>query len=995
MKFSELASSLSQFMFSPIELQAVATDLITEATDGEFQLVDPSNPFVYLLEVATANAANQNAMDEVRAMKTYPKLATSWDHLYRWMYDKAYVGRFAMPGQANIILALGYQEILDRAVEIPVAAENENVSRAFGKKLVIPRNTVFKVGTIDFGLHYPIEIQVQAHDQVKVVWNADEKSPLQQLTSNRIDYGVTHVSSGKILAIKIPLQQFTTLFKEVPFNENHGMNSSIDFVDQFYHCRCWADTESGDWVELKTTHSDQIYDPLDPTIVLQVEGQQLKWRVPEIYVSTGQLSNRTIRLEVLTTKGSIHIDPSDYNTKDWKDDYLDKGPAVDTKYSAPMGNFNVKGLYSEGALSGGRSGLSFNEQRARVMAGVNQTEVPITGTQVELMMESAGYGLVTSVDNVTNRIFLATRELPKLSDTVPRAGSLMGSFLSSVDKLTESKYVVNNGDRITILPKAIYADRDGTITKLADTEIDAIYDGNIDYKVNASLNNVLYYTPFHYQLDSTGEFEVHPYYLQQPALINPAYVDANETLPHTAAVSGYTIEVIEGGFRLSLVVTGNKAWQEVDNAVVFTQLAFRPKGEGDYAYMIANGTLNDQGQRLFVFDIKANYDFIRERQDSTDAYNAFMGLTSFAMYGNNPAAVWASIQQDLEIFHVITDLSDADIAGIRHSPSDNHLAPDLRVNSGYCFYREQLTAIFAYDLDGLWSRSRVISSEIEYKRYTENIPWVYETNVNATDSSGGVIIDTNPDGSLSLRYLHKKGDLKLNSDGTPAIRYYKNDIMLDMYGYPIPVDLRKTMRNFDMFFVDASYLLANDPAVVQYRQQIPMRIIEWLANDIAAFKAFRYENTIFALYPKQSLGYIDVIVENGVETTLPAALSFNVTLYLPAKQYADLELRGLLTTMVSEKINACLDERTVAKAQMISDIRSSGGEDIINVEVDDFGPGKNLSVYTAKNDSIRCAVKKELYIKADGVLDVRESINVQYVKHAQSNTSLLAQGRSL
>ena len=54
-----------------------------------------------------------------------------------------------------------------------------------------------------------------------------------------------------------------------------------------------------------------------------------------------------------------------------------------------------------------------------------------------------------------------------------------------------------------------------------------------------------------------------------------------------------------------------------------------------------------------------------------------------------------------------------------------------------------------------------------------------------------------------------------------------------------------------------------------------------------------------------------------------------------------------------------------------------------------------MSVYTAKNDSILCAVKKELYIKADGVLDVRESINVQYVKHAQSNASLLAQGRSL
>ena len=117
-----------------------------------------------------------------------------------------------------------------------------------------------------------------------------------------------------------------------------------------------------------------------------------------------------------------------------------------------------------------------------------------------------------------------------------------------------------------------------------------------------------------------------------------------------------------------------------------------------------------------------------------------------------------------------------------------------------------------------------------------------------------------------------------------------------------------------------------------------------------------------------------------------------MTLYLPAKQYADLDLRQVLQAMVSKVINECLTSRTVAKAEMIAMIREEGGDDILNVEIDDFGPGKNLSVYTAKNDGVRCAVKKELYVKADGILSVREAIDVSFVKHAQSNSTALAQG---
>lgn len=988
----DLAEQLNRYMLSPIEMQAVASDMIRLASDGELTLVDPSCPFVYLLEVATATAANQNARDESRVRELYPKLATNWSQLYRWMYDESYVGRFAMPGKTEIIYSLGYQEILDRAVEIPNTIASDDLSRSYSRKLVIPRTTAFTVAGMDFGLHYPIEIQVQAHDQIRVVYNTDNISPLQTLESNQVEYGVVRVKAGKVLVMRIPLFQFKTLVKDVPFNSVHGMNSSITFEDQFYHCRAYMSSDNDTWTEIATTHSQQIYDPLTPTIALQVEGNKLNWRVPEIYLSQGTMDKSTIRLEVLTTKGKISVDPSDYDVTDWKDNYIDLSPKAEQKYSAPLSAFNIKGIYSEGALSGGRSALTFEEQRERVMAGVNKTKVPITGTQVELVLQDAGYGMVTTIDNVTNRSFLATRDLPQLSDSVPQAGSLMGSFYTSAAALVKSKFVADNGDRITIKPDCLYRDSNGSITLLSDDEIDRINAGNSDAKLNAVNNAMLFYSPFHYVLDATSDFDIHAYYLDAPKIGTQAFLDANETIPLTAMVTGYRLDRIAEGYRLSLIVEGNDAWKALDDKNVHIQLGFNPRGEGDYATMLASPTTDEQGRRLFTFDITTNYDFTRILADDSTAYEPYIALTSFSMYESTPRDYWASLQQYLEIFHVVTDYAPEDVDGILHSASDNYLVKKLTLQNGYCFYRERLTATFGYDLDGLWMRSRTVASEITYKRYTENIPWVYDEDIPATDETGSVIIEQGEGGTLSVKYLHRKGDPKLNSDGSQAYRYLKGDIMKDNYGNPIPVDEREVLRNLDMFFIDASYLLANDTDVIDYRNAIPTQLIEWIKNDIITFRNFCYEETEISLYPKQSLGYVDVIVENGLETTLPAALSFNVTLYLPAKQYADLDLRQVLQAMVSKVINECLTSRTVAKAEMIAMIREEGGDDILNVEIDDFGPGKNLSVYTAKNDGVRCAVKKELYVKADGILSVREAIDVSFVKHAQSNSSALAQG---
>lgn len=84
-------------------------------------------------------------------LSTYhPFRATKSEDLYKHMSDFDYVGLFSYPADFSFQLALDKTLVKRHAVKY----------NAHYSKIIIPRNTTFKLGRFHFGIHYPIEIRV-------------------------------------------------------------------------------------------------------------------------------------------------------------------------------------------------------------------------------------------------------------------------------------------------------------------------------------------------------------------------------------------------------------------------------------------------------------------------------------------------------------------------------------------------------------------------------------------------------------------------------------------------------------------------------------------------------------------------------------------------------------------------------------------------------------------------------------------------------------------
>ena len=346
MNNTELKSTIELALLNPSLMQKKIYDGLDTILDGTVNIVNATNPFSYLLEVNCATAAAQASNHQSLIQLLYPLHAVDMDTLYRFMSDKDYDGRFAGPSVAPFVIAIRKEEVINRAVQ---------VGDTKVKKIVIPRNTVISAGGLEFGFQYPLEIRIMAHGGLQLVWNVEKESPLLTLTSNVVNWSLVDSPSGEFIVIKFELQQFTLDHREEVLNSSVGFVKTYNFVDQFWHCRVYNSTNGTDWTEIKTTHTLQVYDPLELTACLRVTDGALRVEIPQIYFSTG-LATGNLRVDIYSTKGPLEqaLDGLLVNSyvATWHD-YDNDDAGI---YSAPLALLAEWSCFSEGAATGGTAG---------------------------------------------------------------------------------------------------------------------------------------------------------------------------------------------------------------------------------------------------------------------------------------------------------------------------------------------------------------------------------------------------------------------------------------------------------------------------------------------------------------------------------------------------------------------------------------------------------------------------------------------------------------
>lgn len=957
-------ANLDQYKYNPSAIQRLILDHLDEITNGEVDIVDPTNPFVFLLESSAVNTALAVTENFNNLRKQYPSLAQTEEELYLHMSDKDYVNRFAVPSETDFTFVIQVNDMYTKMVYDAVEKCG---------KLTIPRDTEFTIDDIVFTLQYPISIKHFDNGIVQVNYETDIVSPLQTLTSNIIDYLVRRDNNQlDWLFFKIPVQQMVIQTTHFPIQLSSIFSQNITFKDQFYFARVFYRNTStlNKWTEMKVTHTDQVFDPFDPTAILKVFTSSIvNISIPKIYFTSGLLSG-DIRVDVYTTKGELTINLANFKF----DSFGTRLKAIDeTRDLNDYTNALVTATYyayCDQFVSGGTNGIDFETLRQRVLFNsIGDRQLPITNNQLDAYVSNKGFDLVKNVDVITNRIFLATQKLPKPlnSKLLTSANIGIGTFITDLSYLTLVDKVKLNNLRQTILSNNLFKNENGIVKLLTAAERNAV-SALPRSEFLALINSSYYlYNPFYYVLDnSTNEFEVRAYNLDYPLASNLSFISQNETLQLPVNTAQYTLEKVTNGYKLTVVSKSGNFYKQLEDSLVGMQLAYLPEGEADLAYI--NGTLvglTAAGERRYEFILETNYDVNKDHQ---------LAITNSRMFSNENIQTWTNLSFKVHLFYTTISI----VNGYTANDSDALLGKFILPDTSACVTHETLTLDLGNSLSNLWSRARSFATGLEYDKYVDDVPMLYETKVYQVDPVTNSIFSVDVNGDLVYEVIHEIGDPVLDEFNNPVFKHRKGDVILDNAGNPVIISSLSADKEIDMMFVDGKYYFATDASFVNYRSELAAILDTWITRDLLTIQSLLLEQTKIFFYPKTTIGMVKVYTEDNQEDMVLSEQSLTVSLYVNKNVYDDIEIRTALQDLTIKTIDSYINNSVINMTEIITALKSVYGTSVQAVDISGLGGSKNYQVLNLATEHNRLSLRKKLVQQQDSSLIIKEDVEIGF-----------------
>ena len=965
MNSNDVLVLLDKARYNPGAMFEVGVDMLEQANGGELIFVDASQPAVQLIEMAATLAASAMHESAANTRRQFARMALDEEELYLHMSDKDYIGRWATPSRTTITVAMAMEEVLARAVPTGVNGV---------QKMVIPRNTEFTVAGVTFSMQYPIEIRINSAGTERVVYDVSRPSPLMPLSTNLLKTWKSSQAGGiEMLFIEIPVMQMKVSSNNFVVSKASPTSGAITFGGSYYATRAYHRNGDGPWEEILTTETRQVFDPAQPTVALQVYSDRVMYSVPEVYATAGTIKKQ-LRLDVYSTEGELSMILSNYESDAFDYRWQDFDNDDNGLYWAALENISTLLVFSDEVVTGGSGAKSFEVLREQVMMNAHgASNQPITPWQIISTLTNEGYSSVKTVDNLTRRIYKTSRPLPLPEDgsVLSPIGAGIMTFQQSLEGLKGYEGVYDNGERVTLSPKMLYKLDNGLVKIVEKDELNMINGAILETRARLINAERYLFSPYHYVLDITGNvFDTRGYYLDNPSIDSRNFIAENDTLGMTISTESFDIERTEKGYRITVVTASSEEALALPDSSVHAQLSFQPTGESGRAYL--NGVLDVKlasGERAYVFELESNLDI----NSNDDLY-----LTNFQMFGGSTRPVPASLTESFDLFYVLSDYRPVDTLT---TDIDLIIAKEMLPEDAIALTHEKFNTNLGSSLDGLWSASRSVVSEEDYKRYSADVSWVYEEPEFARDPATGTILYDIVNGEMKYRMLHAKGEVRLDDDGKPMIRFLKGDVMRDADGNPMVESTRKMQRQVDLFFLDGKYWFATNPVSVAYRDSTAQTVVRWLTTDIATIRAKLLEGTELYFAPQTTLGNVQVFVEEGLISNIPAEQGLRVGLYLGRAEYADARLRESLTRSIKLVIADRLIQSTVAIDDITDKLREEIGNEAIAFSVSGLGGANNFPVITAMDDTLRCSVRKRVVAKSDDTLVVEDDVQIDPLRH--------------
>jgi len=994
---------------NPMAAQRLALDTLDKLTNGEIIIVDPTGPVPYLLEVALSASSAAMLQNEALNRRQYSSVAKNEEELYLHMSDKDYIGRFAAPGKAQAIsIALSLDEVISKAVDV----NDGNGTR----KLTIPKHTEITVADMKFTLQYAIDIWVMSWNGIDVLYDTSTMSPLQRLESNRPSWAGVTIGGRRYLRITFPVMQMAIISNMAQLNNITGFSKQFAFTDNFYCVRAYTKNNvDAAWTEIAVTHTALVYDPTVATVVLKVLNQAVDVKVPQIYFNNGLIKD-SIRIDIYTTKGPVDFSLAAYSPTTYKIRWTDRDTEKTSDFSAPFATFSEMIFFSDSQVSGGTLPLTFAQLREQVMNNNRgDGRIPITPSQLTRTAEVNGFGLVLNIDNLTDRQYLATRQLPAPTDgsTVTGAGCTIHQLQAKMADLAMLDTVADNGNRITIKPETLFLATDGVFEPVASSTVATLKNPALtppEALANLVNSANYYWTPYYYVLDATQEeFNLRPYRLNAPQVVSRFFANDNPSLLFDVSTlsSSLTMSPTGSGYLLQIEILTNEVFRAFALDQIAIQLSYkRPGSTQRFHYNavlltpIDGGTNKPVNDRyVYGFYLDTNFDIdAQHRLIMTPGYNEMELSTEFDLVyiikNHMPPGT-----QTTDIDSIIDKLS----------------IPNYDQNATYVgIVQEKIALKFGDFLKHLWARSRSVAGSVEYATYVTDVPAIYTENVYLRDSMGNIELSWDSiNNELDYTLLRPKGypvpntageaayatALESNSSLTYAdwwdalssidksayqeLAHRAGDRVRGVDGeYVVTNSGRAMLRQIDLLFIDGKYYFSTADVTTSYVSELIETMSSWIVNEIASIASSLGERTQLFLYPATTVGVLKAIVANGQEVTVSADQHFVVQYYLTDDKYKNVELKRRLAERTPKILADALTADTIALSDIIGKLRDANGNDVVSTSVTGF-VGDAYPAITLKDRSLRPTIGKQLVPLSNQLLAVEDAVSVEFINHTK------------
>lgn len=970
MSRSDLTRMIDAARLNPMAIQRQGIEYLEQVRGGEVEIVDASNAFVYLMEFASTLYANLGRKDEILNLRQYPELAQSREDLYHHMSDVDYLNVFSIPSTTELLLVYSLDEVIEKAVD---------TGNAGVRKLVIPRHTKIMAGDVPFTLQYPIEIRVLPHQGIQIVYDNSRPSPLQSLESNKVAFSILNYNIGheNYLQLEVPAQQIEIKSYTAPMSAAKTFNKSYKYSDQFHHCRVYTSDGNDGWTEIKTTHSDLVYDPNTPTAVLKLmDENMLNVSIPQTYYSSGRL-NRTLRIDIYTTRGALELAIQGYGSDMFSVTYEDYDNDDKGKFTAPVKRLTASQFMASLPATGGSNAISFEKLKERVIHNaLGSIDLPITNVQIQTQLDrltDAGFSCVTDIDNSTRRLYAASREMPApdIKEISSGVGSNVVTLSKTIEQILHSADVVDNGQRITLLPSTLYRDEGGFLSIVDREERDALMSLPSDLLTDAVNSNTYFYTPFHYVYDITdGVFKVRPYYFGSPAITRKFFVDDNGTMGVGVNVNQHQFERTSTGWVLRVMTSSTDALKDLDEDVLVAQLAYTPPGEVTRVYL--NGVMLGRDPKtkewMFEFRFDSTWDVDRDNR---------VYLDGFEGEGISPHPYPAELSTVFDVFYAVrNDLVPAGERSIIDERFGHFLTP--YPVSG--LYHEQLTVRLGHELTGLWARARSTVGEEQYLRYEDDVPLRYTTNIPARDPETGAVVIDYSSGKPVLIYDHMAGDVVVE-DGKTVYLHRRGDVIVQN-GAPIVATPRAILRQVELVLFDGAYYFVTNGTDLAYRETVPEQVVEWVNITLKPIRDKLLENTTLWFHPKTTVGQVDAIVDGSLTVSMEAAQRLRIEYFVSPMVYRDEALKEEIRKSTRKTVAILFKEMQVTRNGISETLKETMGSDVIGVKVNNLGGERDFSVISMSNESARLCIGKKLVALPNATYGVEDAIDIVFSQHS-------------